>query len=731
MGIPSESFEFEKKQKKNKLFDDIDDDSSSLNKFVLINDDFALLLTPFLHGKQYDANDETKLASKLAEAIKDSNEALAITHNIEQEVKDAFEDFDRVSLYLIKIEKQVDDLFRSIPYVPIQLSRIVKATMEKLAIFRQTSTEVNEFVHQNISVYVERKRLLEYFGVNNKVTRLLESASINLNIIMAAYYKAEEMLIDSFKLLNKIQAVGDSIRLFQSLVWSKLEAIGTLQEYLKNAKALSEEIKSNANTKCRLPWVQDRANLCEASLDMIFLSFEDIEINIQDGMKVFEDSSMDIAVMNDNLLLVQKNCEDILVSIGKNINLLQNVKEKADEAGHTCLLDVSLASNPFNTTTVTDDNSNMYGNDFLLSMPTFKDRSSNNGNGNDTIFPKATSPPPTTTTTPTTPTTPNDSSDVVFDFLNTTTPSTTTTTTIPKPKTETNIFKNELDLDMGLNSLQFVPYNNAATTTTTTAASHTYNETNNDTIKIGNTVEPITSNVKTSKGGDVKAVTFDDSNSNNSSSKNNTGNINSNNSSNTGSTSSTNNSTNSNTNNMMNNDNANSSKRSSVTIRKSIITGNSEDDDNFIVVEYHDLLNSLKPSSPNSDEFPKAPPPPPPPPPISIPPPPSPPSSLPGPVSSSTNIIDVDANFKSAIERLNKELKMRQEAAATSVAVDSTTKNDDKSRRKTFVVEDSTLPEDWIKKFSENDNRHYYVNTISKKRQWSHPSASSRRGSQV
>lgn len=213
IGIPAEAIEFEKKQKKNKIFDDIDDDDSnnSINKFVLINDDFALLLTPFLHGKKNDTLDESKLATKLAEAIKESNESLSISHTIDQEVNDACEDFDRVSLYLNKMEKQVELLFRTTPIVPIQIGRVVKATMERLAMFKQTVTEIHEYLHQNITLFVERKRLLEYFGVNSKITRILENATITFNTVMIAYNQAEEKMVETLNIFKKIEAVGHNL----------------------------------------------------------------------------------------------------------------------------------------------------------------------------------------------------------------------------------------------------------------------------------------------------------------------------------------------------------------------------------------------------------------------------------------------------------------------------------------------------------------------------------------
>jgi hypothetical protein len=212
IGIPAEAIEFEKKQKKNKLFDDIDDDNdNNINKFVLINDDFALLLTPFLHGKQNDTLDESKLATKLAEAIKESNESLSITHTIDQEVNDACEDFDRVNLYLNKMEKQVELLFRTTPIVPIQIGRIVKATMERLATFKQTITEINDYLHQNITLFVERKRLLEYFGTNSKITRILENATITFNTVMIAYNQVEERMLETLSLFKKIEAVGHNL----------------------------------------------------------------------------------------------------------------------------------------------------------------------------------------------------------------------------------------------------------------------------------------------------------------------------------------------------------------------------------------------------------------------------------------------------------------------------------------------------------------------------------------
>lgn len=642
MGIPSESFGFEKKPKKYKLFDDVDDnDSSNLNKFVLINDDFALLLTPFLHGKQYDEKDEARLACRLAEAIKDSNEALAISHTIEQEVADAFEDFDRVSLYLIKVDKQVDDLFRSIPYIPVHLARIIKVTMEKLASFKQTAAEVNEYVHQNISVYLERKRLLEYFGINNKITRLLENATINLNTTMSAYYKAEEILMDSLKILNKIQAVGDSIRLFQSLVWSKLEAIGALQEYLKKAKELSIDIKTNANNKCRLPYVQDRANLCEASLDMVFLSFEDIEVNIQDGMKVFEDNSMDTNTIEDSLQIVQKNCEDILVSIGKNIGQLQSVKDKAEEAGTMCLVDVSLSNNPFNVYADTDTKSNtdIYNNDTILSLPSYKDSNNSFYNNSNTII----------------------NSPITID----------STKNESKPTLETNIFKNELDLDMGLSSTQFVSDNS---------------------FKSNNVLQnKRTSNIdimNDDMNNDIKGVGFSS----------------------------------------VNNTNSSSNQRKSVSIRKSLITKNPEDDYNYVLIEYNELLDSLNfnASGNQTDSHSTDPPL---------------PSPQPPSISSPSKMIGgIEPDLKLAMDKLNKELKWRHENARVdsnlpkdidhvdSPALSTLSKKEDKPHRKTVVVEDDTLPEDWIKKYSEKDNRHYYVNKSTKKRQWNHPS-SSRRGS--
>lgn len=99
------------------------------------------------------------------------------------------------------------------------------------------------------------------------------------------------------------------------MIWSKVEALETLNEYLKQAKDLRQDIKTNSNTKCRLPYVRDRADLCEANLDMIFLSFEDIEINIQDGFKIYEGHALEAEVVNENLQLIQKNCEVISIII--------------------------------------------------------------------------------------------------------------------------------------------------------------------------------------------------------------------------------------------------------------------------------------------------------------------------------------------------------------------------------------------------------------------------------
>ena len=97
------------------------------------------------------------------------------------------------------------------------------------------------------------------------------------------------------------------------MIWSKVEALETLNEYLKQAKELRQDIKLNSNTKCRLPYVRDRADLCEANLDMIFLSFEDIEINIQDGFKTYERHALDEEVIHENLQVIHKNCEVILI----------------------------------------------------------------------------------------------------------------------------------------------------------------------------------------------------------------------------------------------------------------------------------------------------------------------------------------------------------------------------------------------------------------------------------
>ena len=46
---------------------------------------------------------------------------------------------------------------------------------------------------------------------------------------------------------------------------------------------------------------------------MIFLSFEDIEINVQYGFGSYEEHAMDAEVINEQLQIIQNNCEVIII----------------------------------------------------------------------------------------------------------------------------------------------------------------------------------------------------------------------------------------------------------------------------------------------------------------------------------------------------------------------------------------------------------------------------------